>query len=108
MLSVERAIKIIRQARGISILAHSGNILKKLGIENYEVIVKRFIEYGLKGIEVYSSFHDLRQTKELKIIAKKFNLLITAGSDWHGYKYSPERKLGCNLTDEELNDFIRA
>jgi hypothetical protein len=85
------AIEAIISAGGIPTLAHP--FLVKLNVSS---LVKKLTEFGLKGIEVgypyhkTSSFANLSQTqlKEmfeiLKKLGKKNNLVITAGSDYHG------------------------
>ena len=61
---------------------------------------KDFIEKGINGIEVYNSIHDLQDVKRYILLAKKYNLLITGGSDFHGDSH-PERTLG-TTTQEKI------
>ncbi len=74
------AINIIRKAGGFSIVAHPG-LLKSESILNY------LIDIGIDGIEVYHSKHSIEQSKKYLKLAKKYNLFITGGSDFH---YPPE------------------
>ena len=85
-LRPETAISGILAAGGIPVLAHpfygSGDELI-LG-ENMEKRLCRLIEYGLSGIEAYySGFSQKMQTEALSL-AERYNLMITAGSDYHG------------------------
>ncbi len=81
-LSPADAIKIIKQAGGIAVLAHpffinNGNSLDK-------DTIKSFISLGLEGIEVYHSQHDKQTSDYYLDIAKDLGLLVTGGSDFHG------------------------
>ena len=97
--NIENITEIIKDANGISILAHPKEIEKdyKINIEN---IIEDFIEKGINGIEVYNSIHDLQDVKRYILLAKKYNLLITGGSDFHGASH-PERTLG-TTTQEKI------
>jgi len=81
-LNTREAIELILDIQGVPVLAHPG--LESSGEALYESEIKEFVEYGLKGIEVYYSEHDESQTKYYKDVAKRYNLLITGGSDCHG------------------------
>lgn len=44
----------------------------------------RLRERGLEGLEVYTSYHDEAQTRFFAEAARDFDLVATAGSDFHG------------------------
>lgn len=69
-------------------LAYPGNNVK----ENRDLL-KSIISYGIKGIEVYSSYHSKEQVEFYKEFALNNKLLITCGSDFHG-KTKPSIYLG--------------
>ncbi|MBU0700475.1 PHP domain-containing protein [bacterium] len=73
----EEAIKIIREAGGIPILAHPG-------VSKCDEIIPELVRLGIKGIEVYHPMHPLPLWKYYEKLAKKYKLLITGGSDCHG------------------------
>ncbi len=82
-ISPEEGIDIIKKAGGAAVIAHPG-------IYNDEPLLKRLIDYGLDGIEVYHPDHNRQTTSTLKNLAKKNSLIITAGSDYHGLRdYQP-------------------
>jgi predicted metal-dependent phosphoesterase TrpH len=56
--------------------------------------IEPLVSAGLKGMEVFSSYHDEETTKKWLEIAKIYNLLLTAGSDFHGLSVKPNVKLG--------------
>lgn len=85
----EEAIELIRNAGGISILAHPG-LIKNTGIVN------KIIDMGIDGIEVYYPEHSSSEIKSYLNICNKKNLLITGGSDFHGYNSIESKgRLGC-------------
>lgn len=84
--SPDEAIKLIKDAGGISVLAHP------YSLNNDDFIIK-FIDYGLMGLEVYYPEHSQSMINFYKNLATKHNLLITGGSDCHG-KAKPEIKIG--------------
>ena len=46
--------------------------------------MKRFLADGVQGLEVYHSDHTSKDENRFKALAKKYDLLITGGSDCHG------------------------
>jgi len=84
-ISLEKAIELIILSRGIPIIAHpiSLNFQKWPDFEN---ILKECIKLGIQGIEVYAHMHTQEEVDMFKIIANKYNLLISGGSDFHGDK----------------------
>jgi predicted metal-dependent phosphoesterase TrpH len=86
------AIRIVRDARGITSLAHPSQDLDLLGL-------RRLADMGLQAMEaVYPGFTRSR-IEELRQWAKQLNLAITGGSDCHG---PDARAVGsCTLSSEE-------
>jgi len=50
--------------------------------------------YKIQGIEAISSYHSKEDIKFYLEYAKKYNLLVTPGSDFHGPTSKPKVKLG--------------
>lgn len=75
--SPQEAIAVILKAGGVPVLAHP-NVL---GNDEY---IPEFIEYGLRGIEVYHTDHKSSVSRRYEEIAKRFGLIMTGGSDCHG------------------------
>ena len=82
-LDSEEAIAMIINAGGIPVLSHPFTLHCK-SPDELENLVKKLIAQGLEGVEVYYSEHDERQTSHYYSLAKRYNLLITGGSDFHG------------------------
>lgn len=76
-LSYQAAIEIILNIGGIPILAHP-HLLHR------DELIPAFVKAGLKGIEVYHSGHPPKVSKYYEGLARKYNLLVTGGSDCHG------------------------
>ncbi len=76
-LTPQEAIKLILDAGGIPVLAHPES-------EHLDDLIRSLISIGLKGLEVYHSKFDKKESKCLLAIAKKYDLLVTGGSDCHG------------------------
>lgn len=84
------AINIIKKAGGFSVAAHPG-LLKSGNTLDY------LIDIGIDGIEVYHSKHTVEQSEKYLKLAKKYNLIITGGSDFH---YPPKN----NRYNSDLHD----
>lgn len=92
-ISVYEAIKLIKDAGGISVLAHP---MKIHGIgkpkcneyfENLDVLIKRLKLGGLKGIECFHPSATEEDSLKLVCLAEKYHLHITEGSDFHGTEF---------------------
>lgn len=109
-LKPAEAIELIKNAGGIAILAHPYEILRgKPSNENdwdyLERMIKDLARSGIDGLEVFYSTHTMTQTDDLLRLAKKYNLLVTAGSDYHGSN-RPGVSLGMNVPYKLLRPFL--
>ncbi|NDI33483.1 PHP domain-containing protein [Chengkuizengella sediminis] len=71
------AVDWIRQAGGVAVIAHPGLY------ENDE-LVEELIQHGVDGLEVYHSDHSSEEEEKYLRLANKYQLVVTAGSDFHG------------------------
>ena len=82
----EQAIRGILGAGGIPVLAHpilgSGDELI-LG-EELDGRIRRLMDAGLQGLECFYSGFTPRMRREALALAERYDLLVTAGSDYHG------------------------
>lgn len=76
-LSIKDTIDLIHASKGISVLAHPGLIEDQNALNEC-------LKYGIMGIECYQSKHSKAQTIEYLDFCKKYNLIATGGSDYHG------------------------
>jgi len=80
--SPAEAIRWIRQAKGVAVLAHPTWV--KETREGLGACVTALKEAGLGGVEVHYSTHTKSQTSQYLELARRLNLLVTGGSDFHG------------------------
>ena len=94
------AIELIKNAGGISSLAHPGLI------KNQNIIME-VIKMGINALEAYYPEHNNYQENEFINLCRRYNLLITGGSDFHGT--DNKEKLGCRGINksgmDELMDY---
>ena len=76
------AMAWIRSAKGVPVLAHP--LWAKQNGEGLFKLCEKLKAEGLGGMEVHYSTHNPKQTAELLDIAKRLDLLVTGGSDFHG------------------------
>ncbi|MDD2509710.1 MAG: PHP domain-containing protein [Syntrophomonas sp.] len=74
----EEAIALINEAGGIAVLAHPGLIRN-------DSLVEDIIALGIEGIEVFYPEHNHKQILKYSAFCQQHQLLITGGSDFHGY-----------------------
>jgi predicted metal-dependent phosphoesterase TrpH len=82
-LPPERAFDLIRQSRGLAVLAHPLQ-LRAQNDAQLDRMVKDLVDMGLAGIEVIHSDHDAAWVQKCTQLAERYNLLKTGGSDFHG------------------------
>lgn len=82
----EEAITAIIKSGGIPVLAHPsyGRGDELVIGSDMDKRLKTLIGYGLKGVEAFYSGFSLSLQKELLSFSEKYNLYVTAGSDYHG------------------------
>jgi predicted metal-dependent phosphoesterase TrpH len=105
MLSPLEAINLITDSCGIAVLAHPGRLFSK-DQKKFENTLKSFKRFGLKGIEVYNPKHTKEEVSGLLRLSRKYKLLATAGSDWHGAARSSFESPGVECTKQELSSIL--
>lgn len=76
-MSALDAIELIHEAGGLAVMAHPG-------LNRTDEFIPELVEAGLDGIECFHTKHSAATSKRYLVIADKFHLLITGGSDCHG------------------------
>jgi predicted metal-dependent phosphoesterase TrpH len=74
----EEVIRAIREARGVSSLAHA------VWYKEVEALVRALAGAGLDAIEVYHPDHGPDEERRFGSLARELGLARTAGSDFHG------------------------
>lgn len=77
-----QAVQLILKADGLPVLAHPP--LYHMSDQALDTLVGILAEDGLVGIEgIYSTYHQAEE-RHMRSLAKKYNLCISGGSDFHG------------------------
>ncbi len=80
-------IGLIRRAGGVAVLAHPA----ASGLVEH---IPTLASLGLQGIEVWYPFHSSEDVKVLLRLARQYRLLVTGGSDFHGFGVGEGAPLG--------------
>ncbi len=91
-LPADEAIQMIHDGGGISIIAHP-YILRRKDEENFEKNIEYLVERGIQGIEVYYPEHSRGDEALFADLARRYDLLISGGTDFHG-SIKPGVRLG--------------
>lgn len=97
-ITAERAIEAVHGAGGLAVLAHPVQL--RLDDDNCEQVVARLKAFGLDGLETRHPDHDAGDIARFTRYAKKFSLLPTGGSDYHGQRKAID--LGSQGIDFEI------
>ncbi|HOP64168.1 MAG TPA: PHP domain-containing protein [Spirochaetota bacterium] len=97
-IELDEAISLIKGAGGIPIVAHPVSLNYK-DFNDFEAMLKGFIDAGVEGIEVYSSMHRPVEVDFFMGLVKKYNLVASGGSDYHGDK---DEKIGFYLPSKPI------
>lgn len=90
-VSPEKAVQLILQSGGFPVLAHP--MRYHLSWKEIELLTGQLTEAGLAGLDVYYSSHTREQSQRLRELCRRFRLLPTGGSDFHGAK-KPDIHMG--------------
>lgn len=82
-ITPEEAIALTRAAGGVAVLAHPGRFRADDDTIGDDVI-ERYIDAGLEGIEVFYARHTEAMVAHYQVLAERFGLVMTGGSDDHG------------------------
>lgn len=92
------AIETIHQVGGVAVLAHPGRLKDRSMIEH-------LVSLGLDGLEVFYPLHDAQDVADFRAAARRFGLLMTAGSDFHDIRYHT-RGVGMEVQREDIAPFL--
>ncbi len=94
-MSAQEAIALVHRAGGTASLAHPG--ANRVSQQELKVLAGS----GLDAVEANHPEHVPSQVAAYERWAAPLGLLITGGSDYHGPKVQPDRKLGDRYLDAE-------
>jgi hypothetical protein len=102
-ISAAEAIELIRLAGGVPVVAHPG----VYGFEDRHIAELQ--ELGLAGVEVMHPDHDEPLRTRYAEIARRRNLLLTGGSDFHGTdRWKSRVQPGAMSVPDSFLDAVRA
>ena len=95
-LDVIEVLEKLKDSSCYVTLAHPIEVMKEYNLSYSDIdrLVSELSELGLKGVETRHSNHTYNDYLEFSNIAKKYNLIETEGSDFHGEGVKPGLKIG--------------
>jgi len=82
-LSPESALALIQNVGGVPVIAHPKS-LKCRDSAEFDLAIQKLAGQGIAGIEVFATLHDNSEVQLFAEIAKRYKLMVTGGSDFHG------------------------
>jgi predicted metal-dependent phosphoesterase TrpH len=70
-------VELVHRAGGLTSLAHPG----KLGRDD---LIPALVDAGLTAIEIHHPDHDVVDVHRYRALARRYGVLVTGGSDYHG------------------------
>lgn len=94
-LEPEEIISLIKEAGGTPVLAHPGLV-------GDDDLVEQLCQSGIEGLEAFYPTHEAADTERYVKLAEKYGLLISGGSDFHGYPTRFPQELGIFTIEDAL------
>ncbi len=94
-LGPEQLVRAIINFGGVPVLAHPKSL--RLSPKTECRFIKKLSDAGLKGIEVYNPNNTYEQRQHYLKLCELYNLIPTAGSDYHGGDRKPEILIGLGI-----------
>ena len=98
---MDEIIPIIHRNGGKAVLAHPG-----INLKGKYAGLDEIIAHGIDGIEAFSSYHDVSDSRFFNETARKNALMVTCGSDYHG-KTKPSVRLGGSGCSVDANEIAK-
>lgn len=101
-LDVFEALQVIKEAGGVSVLAHPAEY------DSWELIPE-LAAVGLNGLEAWHPHHDAAAVTRIQELAERYGLILTGGSDFHGmYDGVTNRAGSCSTPEDWLEQLYKA
>ena len=100
MLTIEDAARLGRRFGGVASVAHPGTLRR-------DDLLSSLRERGVPGLEVWHSRHDEEVRKYYLALARRFKLVPTGGSDFHG-AHNPGADMGCTCVPYSVLEELRS
>ena len=112
-LEMDEAIRLIRECKGVPVLAHPGersyslaNPAKGRTSKDVPGMMEELKSFGLLGMECVYPYHERTgKVKYYEDLARQYGLIITGSRDFHGsVTYQSEHLLGATKMDAQFLD----
>jgi predicted metal-dependent phosphoesterase TrpH len=90
-VTLAEALAEVNRVKGVTVLAHPPSISKNRA--TLKTVIKELAEIGLDGLEVYSNICYKDDITFFNNLANQLGLVITGGSDYHGFSNDVEMGL---------------
>ena len=100
-IALTEALRVIHRGGGKAYIAHPLSL--QMTFTKLDTKLPEWKELGLDGIEAYHSNATLDECRRLEKLAERHGLLVSAGSDFHGFQ-RPDRRLGRTAENSEIED----
>jgi len=94
----DAAVAAIARAGGVAVLAHPGRLRD-------EALIDELVEMGIAGLEVFYRAHAPGQIAHFRALAKRYGLVMTAGSDFHDVRWNVEG-VGMEVDPADVRPFL--
>lgn len=98
--SHHEVIDAVKEAGGVVVVAHPGNLYSEDELE-------KLVAAGIDGIEFLHPSHDYQTQKRIEEFAAKHNLLTTGGSDFHGSDKDYQKFFGVVTVNTKYVDQLK-
>ena len=98
-LEVDEIVSLIKGAGGVPVLAHPALV-------GDDILVGAVLDSGIEGLEAYYPQHDAAATERYLQMAAAHGLLVTGGSDFHGFPSREPTELGVFTVDDALGEAL--
>lgn len=96
--STAQVVRAVGEAGGVTVVAHAADPSRNRVLLD-DGQIARLVDEGLDGLEVWHRGNPPEQRARLLALARRYRLLVTGGSDWHGA--GKPNALGEGLTDDD-------
>lgn len=90
--NLDEAIVAIKESKGLPVIAHPMSLYLSWG--KLPEMMQKYYEQGVCGMEAFHPGARVTECLRLEELGRQIGLFITAGSDFHGEKIRPDRRLG--------------
>ena len=97
-LTPDQAVELIIRSGGLPVLAHPSYI------NDLETVVAGLAGKGLAGLEVHYKDYTDQTRRDMSVLASRYKLIATGGSDFHGIDESMEVMLGSAHVPRECGE----